>query len=111
MSSSVNCHLGATEGLLIQAKARAKLRDTTQGKKIRKIDYQVVISDWYVNYYQEQRFNLPGQQWIHQHIESPMLAQRQTYLKPENFDKLLDNVTMRGEIKIEISKSTLIISF
>ena len=77
-----------------------KLREPLP-KKVRKIDYILAVSDWYVNYYQQQGFDLPGQRWIHKHMESPMLAQRQGYMKPADFDRFIGSDSTVADIKFK----------
>jgi ATP-dependent DNA ligase len=70
--------------------------------KIQKIDYVKTLERWSLDNYRLQGVLLPGCEFVHTHLESPMLAQSQTCFKTEKlFQEFVGREDTLAEIKAD----------
>jgi ATP-dependent DNA ligase len=92
---------------LSELEAECRLRNLPvvgSGKngKVQKIDYVKALEKWSLDHYRSQGLLLPGCEFIHTHLESPMLAQSQTCFKTEKlFQEFVGRDDTLAEIKAD----------
>jgi ATP-dependent DNA ligase len=97
-------------GAKLREQPKMSYADIKKGKKPskpRRIDYQNAIGDFYIEEYKKQGFDLPGMEWVQKYVESPMLAQRQNYVKPDEFEQILNSPEYVADIKLDGSRQIL----
>lgn len=78
----------------------AKMRNLRRSR-VGKTDYMLSIADWWIEEYRRQGNLTPGMQWVHENIESPMLAQRQNYVTPSEFEAIMNSDGYVAEEKLD----------